>query len=399
MISSSQHGFVKGRSTVTNLMSVTQHISNGLDLRKQTDVIYMDFSKAFDRLDHGILLQKLSTFGLSHQLLQLFVSYLQNRQQYVFYKGFKSVEYTATSGVPQGSILGPLLFNVFINDIIDVIDVNCLLYADDLKIFTYISSVDDCEKLSLSLMNVQKWCTENRLYLNITKCQVMSFSLKPNLLFYDYKIDETILHRPDIFVDLGVTFDSQLSFVPHINNAVTVALKAYGFIVRSSREFANLPTLKTLYFAFVRTKLEYAAVVWSPGYQLHIDRLESVQRKFLKLLSFRTDNVYPIQGIPEGDLLERHNFQSLYSRRRSNAVICLFKLIHGQFDCCDLLQQLCFCLPRASSRSEGTFYLPTARTNVLKFSPLYVMCNLCNEFGGKLDIFSCKINNIKALVS
>ena len=134
---------MKGRSTTTNLICVTQFIAESFNMQSQTDIIYTDFSKAFDKLDHNLITHKLSAFGLSDSLVNFFKCYLSNRTQYVVSSGFKSVEYLVTSGVPQGSILGPLLFNIFLNDIVEVIDVNCLIYADDLKIFTTVGNLND----------------------------------------------------------------------------------------------------------------------------------------------------------------------------------------------------------------------------------------------------------------
>jgi hypothetical protein len=151
-----QHGFVSGRSTVTNLCSFTQFVAECFDARLQVDVVYTDFSKAFDRLDHRILLCKLREFGLSESLLQFFESYLGSRKQFVMCNGFRSKEITVSSGVPQGSVLGPLFFIMFINDISVNIESNILMYADDLKVYRKISNTHDCEMLQRDIIRIQE---------------------------------------------------------------------------------------------------------------------------------------------------------------------------------------------------------------------------------------------------
>ena len=255
-ISVHQHGFMKGRSTTTNLFCVTQYISESLDVHSQTDVVYTDFSKAFDRLDHRLLLDKLDKIGLSYSLLHLFKSYLTNRTQYVFLNGFKSIEFVATSGVPQGSILGPLLFNIFINDITDEIDLPCLLYADDLKVFTVVNNINDCLQLQACLNKVNNWCISNKLFLNVSKCNVLSFSLKSSSITFDYHLDNVILQRPSTFRDLGIIFGTKLSFTAHINTIISEVCKIiwYSPCTDTFR--------KILYQSFVRSKLEYASLIW-----------------------------------------------------------------------------------------------------------------------------------------
>lgn len=327
--------------------------------------------------------------------MALFRSYLQDRKQYVILNGVKSVEYLATSGVPQGSNLGPLLFSIFINDIVDDIDVNCLLYADDLKIFSAIATPSDCQRLAQNINRIERWCLLNNLTLNSSKCCAMTYTTKADSIIYNYVIDGCVLQRPKTFTDLGVTFDPELTFIPHIDNIVHSAFKMYGFVVRTSREFKDVSTLKTLYFAFVRSKLEYASTVWNPNYQVHIDRLESVQRRFLKLLSFKIDGSYPPIGIPHQELLERHSITSLTRRRDCSSVIFIFKLLNNIIDCPYFLERLQFHVPRLLSRAHYYFYLSAPRTNVLKYSPFYIMCNNCNLLHSQIDIFNCSIRIIK----
>ena len=170
-----QHGFIQGRSTVSNLLCVTQFISEVIDKGSQVDVIYTDFSKAFDRLDHALLLNSLNRIGLCTGLVNLFQSYLTERTQFVQYRGFRSNSFPQTSGVPQGSILGPPFFIIFINDITKNINVHYLLYADDLKLYCRTSSVSDCENLQNNITTLDNWCHNNKLPLNANKCNVMSF--------------------------------------------------------------------------------------------------------------------------------------------------------------------------------------------------------------------------------
>jgi hypothetical protein len=169
LISPSQHGFMRGRPTTTQL------ISDSIDKGFQTDVVYLDFSKAFDSLDHNILVQKLWFVGASPMLVKFFCSYLQGRKQYVHCYGYDSASINVTSGVPQGSVLGLLLFLVFINDIGDKLTVPFFLFADDAKLLKQISEWSDCVTLQANLDEIMNWCTINKLSLNIKKCQVILF--------------------------------------------------------------------------------------------------------------------------------------------------------------------------------------------------------------------------------
>ena len=261
IISTYQHGFTAGRSTLTNLTCMSQAIADTLDEKKQLDVIYTDISKAFDKINHRILLGKLSALGFSDLMVKFFSSYLSGRRNFVLYNGFKSDCYTATSGVPQGSTLGPLFFLIYINDVVDVIENSkILIFADDVKLYLKINCVEDCQLLQNDIDKIQSWCSLNGLPLNKEKCKVVTYSLCYQPFRYDYGIDGMIMQRMLTVKDLGVCYDSQFSFREQINNITSKAGKMLGFIIRNCKEFSNISILKTLYYSLVRTRLEYCSL-------------------------------------------------------------------------------------------------------------------------------------------
>ncbi|EFA12308.1 hypothetical protein TcasGA2_TC016103 [Tribolium castaneum] len=162
-----------------------------------------------------------------------------------------------------------------------------------------INSFQDSEILQECLKTLNIWCDKNRLQLNLAKCCVVSFTKKQNIINYPYEISNSVLNRVITVKDLGITFDAEFSFNFHVREIVDKALKSYGFIYKNGnsgkREFTNIKILRILYFAFVRSRLEYGALIWNPIYNTYVVQLENVQRRFLKYLAFLSDGVYPIQ--------------------------------------------------------------------------------------------------------
>lgn len=387
-ISPHQHGFMEKRSTVSNLACFKQFVAEVIDDGGQVDVIYTDFQKAFDQIDHFALLQKLKSFGFSEALLSLFSSYLRDREQFVKYQNFISRVFVPSSGVPQGSNLGPLLFLIFINDIVNGVVSERLLFADDLKLFLRVVSVSDAALLQRDIEAIEGWCIANRLYLNVSKCKVMTFSKKRSVVVYPYIMSGSILQRCDSVKDLGVTFDPKLDFSHHRANIVSQSYKMYGMIYRNCGEFRNCDALKTLYFALIRSRLEYCSVIWYPYYKAHIHSIELVQRRYLKFLSFLEDGVYPIRGIDYTLLLTRFSFISLETRRTISVIKLLHNILNNNLDCSYLLSKINFFVPRSPSsvRRPITFYNQTSRTNILFHSPVSLMCYEFNKFSSKCDI-------------
>ena len=386
VISLAQHGFMKGRSTVTNLGVITEFLSDAVDEGGQVDVVYTDFSKAFDTIPHDALLRKMSAFGFSPALMKLFTSYLSDRKNYVFYNGFFSNEYRVKSGVPQGTNLGPLLFTLFINDLLESMTSGVLAYADDLKLYRRISGAIDVGALQNDLDVLSDWCRTNGLGLNLSKCHFITYTRKHKPFPSTYVLDDTTIEKRDSVIDLGVTFSGDLSFLPHIRSTAQAALRTLGFVLRVSRHFEHPHTIKKLFQAFVLTKLEYASVIWSPYYRTHCEILERVQRRFLKCLSFRLDGAYPDRGIPNELLLERHGAESLEERRSKLSVEFVLKLLNNNIDCAELLSYISLLVPARPSRSTASFYIRRSRTNILYNSPIHSALRRINL--QNIDVFN-----------
>lgn len=387
IIIDNQHGFVTGRSTVSNLICFVQDVFGALENRCQLDAIYTDFSKAFDRVDHVIMMEKLRALGIRDPLLSWFRSFLSNRKQFVKVKNCTSSEIAVLSGVPQGSHLSPYLFNCFINDIgTNFKFCNFLLYADDLKLYRSISSIEDCYKIQQDLNNLSDWCNLNSLCLNLSKCHVMSFYRLKSLISFDYGVGERVLDHVGTVKDLGVTLDSALTFNDHINITCNRGLKLLGFLNRSLSDFHNVNCFKSLYCSFIRSVLEYACPVWSPYYGIHIQRLERVQKKFLRLISYKLS--IPVENIDYDYLLKFLSIDTLYNRRILLDLCYLFKLLNNKIDCSRLRDSVSFHSPARDTRLSVIFSIPYHRTNYGFYSPLSRMCREANCHICNVNLFS-----------
>ncbi|KAG7305587.1 hypothetical protein JYU34_009672 [Plutella xylostella] len=383
-----QHGFIDKRSTESNLCEYIDIVLDAMDKGHQVDAVYTDYSKAFDKICHNTLIKKLELFGVHGDLLRWLESYLRDRTQAVAVKGYVSSFVPITSGIPQGSHLGPLLFNIFINDVIKCFNSSFpLLYADDTKIFVKITSIHDCLKLQSDLDRVSEYCVQNKLYLNVKKCCIITFSRKLNIIDYTYKISDQPLLRVFEVRDLGVLLDHKLSFVNHVNNVTARAYKMLGFIFRIGHDFNNPLTLITLYNCFVRSILEYASTVWNPQYQCHIDSIERIQNKFIKRLHYKFTE-YNASCI------------SLETRREHRDQLFLFKLLNNHIDSPYLVSRLSLRCPRFLSRSAGRlFSTPVCKRNYTENRFIIRACNKYNTTYNKLDLFNTSLNCFKRLLS
>lgn len=331
LIQDEQHGFRKGRSTVTNLACFTDFIHHGFQLGAQVDVIYTDFSKAFDRLDHKLLVKKLHKLGIRGILLSWIESYLTGRTQRVQFRGKVSKPVLVYSGVPQGSHLGPLFFDLFEIDLSTcLIDTHHDMFADDVKKYFLIRDIRDCVSLQRVIDRFVEWCGENFMDLNVDKCSVMTFARKKDIITYRYNINGTPLRRVTEVMDLGVLLDPKLSFQSHIQMICCKGYALLAFIKRKAKEFNNMWVTKSLFVTLVRSTLEYASVIWMPYHKKFIDEIESIQKQFL-LYALR--HIYgPNYGFilpPYTDRLKLINLESLQERREMLCATFVFDVLRG----------------------------------------------------------------------
>lgn len=393
-----QHGFVRSRSTCTNLTVFVETLSEALDNHKQVDVVYTDFTKAFDKVSHTILLQKLTMYGYTGNMLEWIRSYLSDRIFNLVLNGYCSASYKITSGVPQGSHLGPILFNMFINDITDCFHHSTpYMFADDLKILKIINSYNDVLLLQKDLDELHRWCLNNDMLLNLTKCQHIKFTRKINKIPSSYSIADENLNEVDNIRDLGVVLDTKLTFTLHIESIIKKASSMLGFIIRNGKVFRNPKTKILLYNNFVRSVLEYCSVVWRPHYSVHSLRIERIQKRFMWHLAYS-------KGIAKRkysyhDRLLHFGMNTLSKRREMLDLVFLYKILSNKIDCTALLQRLNIRVPARYPRTRITLLHPPLRKTVLgSNSPIPRMCKLLNEFGDVVDVFFDPVSRFRRVV-
>lgn len=397
-ISDSQHGFLRGRSTLTNLTYFTDFLLNKMEGGGQVDVIYTDFEKAFDRVDHTLLLIKLQQLGIHGDLLRWMESYLRNRSQAVVVGGYKSNYVSIPSGVPQGSHLGPLFYNVYIYDLHNSLKTsNHILYADDKKVFKQIRNLQDCIDLQNDLNSLHSYYLQNRITVNIKKCQCISFSRRKQITQFNYSFNNTAIERVPSVRDLGITLDSKLTFNPHIEMMTNKAYKSLGFVLRTCKSFSNPSSLLTVYFAYVRNVVEYACQVWSPQYIIYKHRIEQIQRTFLRHLDFRLSKSNECYQ----ERCRYYNTLTLEERRTVMDMSLLHDIVHGRLDSPLLVEAIGLQVPsrRAHRTPTPLLHVPSHSTNYAQNSVLSRLPKVYNKLFNDIDLFMHTKLSFKKLVA
>lgn len=319
-----QHGFTSGRSTVTNLLEAmniwTEALMHGLPV----DVIYLDFAKAFDSVPHQRLIHKVKSFGITGSALGWIESFLNHRRQKVSVNGVHSTWKPVLSGVPQGSVLGPLLFLLYVADMPEEISNFISMFADDTKLFNVIMDSTDPVNLQEDLDRLQQWSRTMCLRFNTSKCHILHLGRQNSAHEYSMSDNGNTRHKLDRCTeerDLGVIVDDKLNFSPHIEMTVKKANRILGCI-RHSFKHMDKHSFMLLYKSLVRPILEYASPVWSPHLKKHINLIEQVQRRATRLIPDIRHLSYP-------ERLQHLELPTLKFRRLRADLIQCFKLING----------------------------------------------------------------------
>ena len=287
IFTNSQFGFREKHSTIHAVLHFIDKVVNATDNHFHLISIFLDFSKAFDTINHDILLYKLSHYGIRGKALEWFKSYLSNRRQFVTIKNDNSVIREVKCGVPQGSLLGPLLFIIYINDFCQVSEaLSFIHFADDTNVFLVHSDIDVLvRKVNSELKKVTNWVRANKLSLNVQKTKYMLFSNTVGTLSTDIVLDDTSLERISHFKFLGVILDEKLSWKLHIDYICNIISRNIGVINRLK---LCLPkkSLLMLYSSLILPYHNYGLLVWGNTHQNLLDRVFLLQKKALRVICY-----------------------------------------------------------------------------------------------------------------
>ena len=356
ILTRNQHGFRRQRSCETQLLELSEELFTSMEKGQQTDVLIMDFAKAFDRVNHGLLLHKLQRYGVNSSTLTWIASFLKDRSQVVVVNGSSSSSVPVKSGVPQGSVLGPCLFLAFINDLPENLSSTSRLFADDTAVYGTVNNYVDAAELQQDLLRLEEWERNWEMMFHPAKCVTLPITRKRNLRIPSYHLHGHTLETVSSAKYLGVTLTTKLDWEEHITSTVTKANRALGFL-RRNLKISSKTIKEKAYKAYVRPLVEYAATVWDPQSQKAINKIEAIQRRATRFVLNRYHNTSSVS-----DMLDILQWPSLQQRRQNARLVMMYKIHHQFVQCPHIQEKLQFAPNRERRGHPQQFSLITART-------------------------------------
>ena len=373
-----QHGFSIGKSVTTNLLEALNVWTEALMHDIPIDILYMDYAKAFDTVPHLRLLCQVESFGITGNMLQWIKSFLSNRQQKVMANGTESSWSPVISGIPQGSIMGPVLFTLFVNDLPGKISSIISMFADDTKLYLPLTSDNSTDELVADLNYLQLWAEQMQMKFHPSKCKVMHLGKKntrKDYVMMDGDNNPYTLEKTEVEKDLGVYIDSKLKFTHHCQEKVNKANKILGYI-RHTFKYLNKDSFLLLYKSLVRPHLEFASCIWSPKHKYNIDLIERVQRRATKLIP-------QIKELSYSDRLKQLNLETLSYRRTRADLLETYRILTNQHQ----VNTDCHC----SQCPSKSMLSPTLNTTTRGHS---MKLQIQPSTGARQNFFSNRVCNI-----
>ena len=361
ILSEYQYGFRNQRSCESQIIGLVHDLTSNMDKNYQTDMIVLDFAKAFDKVSHPRLLHKLEHYGIHGNNKNWIKSFLNNRTQAVALENTISDNVDVASGVPQGSVLGPVLFLIYINDITNNITSNIRLFADDCTIYRQIRTKEDQVLLQNDLNKLIKWEGKWKMAFNVDKCNVMHITRARTTKKHPYVMHDQQLEIVTETDYLGITISNNLSWNNHINNIEASANQAQGMLWRNIKK-APQHTKAMAVNTLIRPKVEYSSAVWDPYTKENIDKIERVQRRAARYVYNNYDYSSSVTT-----MLENLKWQPLEERRMNTRLCLLYKAVNGLVAI--PVQQYLIPLNRPSRHSNSlSFQLFSTRHDYFKYS-------------------------------
>ena len=321
-----QFGFRSKHSCESQLYVTINDIAKQIDSDLQVDAAILDFSKAFDKVSHQKLLYKLNYYGIRGNVLYWLESFLNGRTQQVVVEGSKSPTCNVTSGVPQGSVLGPVLFLIYINDIVSNIQSEIRLFADDVFLYKAIKTPRDHQILQDDLNSLVKWSTDWTMNFNISKCKILQITTHHNKSTFTYKMSSIPLATVLEHNYLGIRLHHKLSWDPHINYICNKANRLLGFMKRNLRN-SPLEIKEHVYKQLLLPSIEYCSSIWDPYHQTSINRLEMIQHRAARFVLNRPWHRSNQNHDSITEMLTYLKWPSLQSRRTVARLTLLYKIV------------------------------------------------------------------------